>query len=68
MEFFTGRRLSSPFSKGGSRPARHRPPEADSGEAGGGILLRGRFSEDHRSILSVQTKRNYPIPTSGWVL
>jgi hypothetical protein len=52
MAFLTGKRLSSPFSKGGPR----------------GILLRGRFPEDHRSILSVQAKLNYTIPTSGQVL
>ncbi|MGD8996332.1 MAG: hypothetical protein PVH34_14030, partial [Syntrophobacterales bacterium] len=56
MGFLTGKRLSSPFSKGGPRPARHR---SRSGEAGGGILLRGRLSQGHRSILSVQAKLNY---------
>ena len=49
MEFFTGKRLSSPFSKGEPR----------------GILLRGRFPEDHRSVLSVQAKLNYTTSTSG---
>jgi hypothetical protein len=43
MEFVTGKLISPTFSKGGPRPARQRPPEADSGEAGGGILLRGRL-------------------------
>ena len=61
MEFRTGKRLSSPFSKGGPRPARHR---SRSGEAGGGILLRGRPPEDHRYILTVQAKPNYTTCTS----
>ena len=43
MEFLTGKRLSSPFSKGGP----------------GGIVLRGPLPEDHRSILTLQAKRNY---------
>jgi hypothetical protein len=62
MGFLTGKRLSSPFSKGGPRPARHR---SRSGEAGGGILLRGRLSQGHRSILSVQGKLNYTTCTAG---
>ena len=32
-------------SERGQRPARHRPPEADSGEAGGGISVWERLSE-----------------------
>ena len=59
MGFRTGKRLSSPFSKGGPRPARHR---SRSGEAGGGILLRGRPPEDHRYILTVQAKINPMTP------
>ena len=53
---------SSPFVKGGSRPARHR---SRSGEAGGGILLRGRLPEDHRSILTLQAKLKYTTSTAG---
>jgi hypothetical protein len=60
--FLSGKRLSSPFSKGGPRPARHR---SRSGEAGGGILLRGRLSQGHRSILSVKAKLNYTTCTAG---
>ena len=47
-DFSQANESSSPFSKGGPRPARHR---SRSGEAGGGILLRLPLSEDHRSIL-----------------
>jgi hypothetical protein len=62
MGFLTGKVLSSPFSKGGPRPARHRSRlparasqwQAGSGEAGGGILLYGRLPQDHRSILTLQ--------------
>ena len=43
MGFFTGKRVSSPFSKGGPR----------------GILLRGRLPEYNRSMLTVQAKLNY---------
>jgi hypothetical protein len=57
----------------GPRPARHRSRlparasqwQAGSGEAGGGILLRGRLSEDHRGILSVQALLNYTTNTAG---
>ena len=52
---------SSPFSKEGPRPARHR---SRSGEAGGGILLRARLPEDHRSILTLQAKLNYTTSTA----
>jgi hypothetical protein len=73
MGFLTGKRLSSPFSKGGPRPARHRSRlparasqwQAGSGEAGGGILLRGRLCQGHRSALSVQAKLNYTTSTAG---
>ena len=54
MGFLIGKRLSPPFSKGGPRPARHR---SRSGEVGGGILLRGRLPEDHRSMLTLQVKK-----------
>jgi hypothetical protein len=62
MGLLTGKRLSSPFSKGGPRPARHR---SRSGEAGGGILLRGRLPEDHRSILTVPANLNHTTSTAG---
>ncbi len=49
MGFRTGKRLSSPFSKGGPR----------------GILLRGRPPEDHRYILTVQAKINPMTPKNA---
>jgi hypothetical protein len=49
MGFFTGKRRSSPFSKGGPR----------------GILLRGRLPKDNRSILTVQAKLNYTPCIAG---
>jgi hypothetical protein len=52
----------APFSKGGPRPARHR---SRSGEAGGGILLRGHLAEDHRSILTLHAKLKYTTSTAG---
>jgi hypothetical protein len=75
MGFLTGKRLSSPFSKAarhelaecGDRglPARASQWQAGSGEAGGGILLRGYLSQGHRSILTPQTKLNYTTSTAG---
>jgi hypothetical protein len=49
MEFLTGKRLSSPFSKGGPR----------------GIFLRARLAKDHSSTLTVQAKLDYSTYTVG---
>ena len=49
MGSLTGKRLSSPFSKGGSR----------------GILLRGRLPEDHRSTLTLRAKLSYTTSAAG---
>ena len=75
MRLLTGKRLSSPFAKaarhelaeGGDRglPARASQWQAGSGEAGGGILLRGLFYKGHRSILTLQAKLNYTTFTAG---
>ena len=46
-DYFTCNKSSSPFDKGGSR----------------GILLRLRLLENHRSILTLQAKLNYTIPS-----
>ena len=68
----------APFLKGARglpAIALARPPSASpsgdcragSGEAGGGILLRGRLTEDHRSILTPQAKVNYTTWTASGV-
>ena len=61
--YLTGRQLSSPFAKGGPRPARHR---SRSGEAGGGILLRARPSLSN--ISNVFFQRVKPFNHLGGIL
>jgi hypothetical protein len=74
MGYLTGKQVIFPLwqrpparrayaSERGPRPARHR---SRSGEAGGGILLRLRLPEDHRSIFTLRAKLNYTTSTAGW--